>query len=275
MDGGDGVDRRIVDHYESQIDEAGRLRDGAGWIEFARTRELVRRHLEGGPLRMLDIGGAAGIHAEWLAGDGHNVHIIDPMPRHVEQAREAAKGLDNPFTCALGDARSLDQPDASADAVLLFGPLYHLTDREDRLQAWSEARRVLRSGGWCFAAAVSRFASLFDGLVRGYLSDPRFEAIVGQDLASGQHRNPDDVSGWFTTAYFHHPDELEQEAHFAGFELEGLYGVEGMTAWLDDAHPFLNDSSHREKLLDAARATETDPSLRGLSPHMLLVARKP
>ena len=275
MDGNPSVDDRITAHYEEQIDEADRLRDGAGWIEFARTQELVRRHLPVGSLHILDVGGAAGIHAEWLARDGHNVHLIDPMPRHIEEAREAAAVLDNPFTSALGDARSLDQPDASADVVLLFGPLYHLTERDDRIQTWSEAWRVLRPGGLCFAAAVSRFASLFDGLVRGYLADPRFAAIVEQDLRSGQHRNPDDVPGWFTTAYFHHPDELEAESRDAGFEVEELYGVEGMAGWLHDDHPFLADPAHRETLLAAARATESEPSLRGLSAHILVVARKP
>jgi SAM-dependent methyltransferase len=50
------------------------------------------------------------------------------------------------------------------DVVLLFGPLYHLTQRVDRLTALQEARRVLRSGGLLLAAGISRFASALDGL---------------------------------------------------------------------------------------------------------------
>jgi SAM-dependent methyltransferase len=224
------VDRRIVEHYQQNYDEGERLRRGFGWIEFERTRELVRRHLPDGRLRVLDIGGAAGIHAEWLAADGHNVHLIDPMPHHIDQARAVAARLDNPFTCALGDARALGEPDASVDAVLLFGPLYHLVERAGRLQALSEARRVLRPGGLCFVAAVSRFASLFDGLARGMLLDPDFREIALRDLLDGQHRNPENRPGWFTTAFFHHPDELEAEAGDAGFIVDALYGIEGMPA---------------------------------------------
>ena len=91
----------------------------------------------------------------------------------------------------VGDARRLPYGDASADAALLLGPLYHLTDRGDRLTALSEARRVLRTGGLVAAAAISRFASTFDGLARGFLADPRFEHVVERDVHDGQHRNPD------------------------------------------------------------------------------------
>ena len=57
-----------------------------------------------------------------------------------------------------------------ADAVLMLGPLYHLTDRTDRILAWREAARALRTGGVVVAATISRFASLFDGFVKGYLT---------------------------------------------------------------------------------------------------------
>jgi len=275
MDREPRVDKQIADHYQEQIEERSRLRRGSGLIEFERAREIVRRHLPSGPLRILDVGGAAGAHAEWLARDGHNVHLIDPMPLHIEQARAAASELDNPFTCALGDARALDEPDTSADAVLLFGPLYHLVERADRIQALSEAWRVLRPGGLCFAAAISRFASLFDGLARGMLADPDFRAVVQQDLTNGQHRNPENRPHWFTTAFFHHPDELEAEAREAGFSVEGLFGLEGLAGWMLDASDRWSDPAGLAILLDAARATESEPSLRGLSAHLLLVARKP
>ena len=81
------------------------------------------------------------------------------------------------WSATLGDARKLAFPDRSADAVLLLGPLYHLTERADRLAALREARRVLRPGGVVFAAAISRFASLLDGLARDLLDDPDFRPI--------------------------------------------------------------------------------------------------
>jgi len=267
------VDPEIVDHYEHDIDESQRISDGFGSLELVRTREIIERHLPPGRLRVLDVGGAAGIHARWLAAAGHDVELVDPMPRHVEAARAlSAEGIS--VIAELGDARALTHADGTFDLVLLLGPLYHLTERSDRVRALREAFRVTRPGGVVIAAAISRFASLFDGLSRGMLADARFREIVGRDLTSGQHRNPDRVPGWFTTAYFHHPDELEAEATEAGGEIIELAGVEGLAGWLPQLEAQWNDAATRDLILDAARSIEHEPSLRGLSAHLVLVTRR-
>ncbi len=133
---------------------------------------------------------------------------------------------------------------------------------------------MLKPGGLCFAAAISRFGSLFSGLTWGLLADPGFREIVTGALRDGQHRNPTDHPGWFTTAYFHHPDELEAEAVDAGLSVIGLFGIEGMPGWMAVANDVWDDPAYRELLLEAARLTESEPSLRGLSSHMLLVTQK-
>src|SRR5437899_872411 len=80
-----------------------------------------------------------------------------------------------------------------------------------------EARRILKRGGVFFAAAISRFASLLDGLSTGNFRDAQFREIVAADLASGQHRNPTSHPAYFTTAYFHRPEDLAAEVREAGF----------------------------------------------------------
>jgi ubiquinone/menaquinone biosynthesis C-methylase UbiE len=268
------VPAEVRRHYEHEIDEAIRITEGIGQLELYRTRELVRRHLPSGSLRVLDVGGAAGVHAQWLAGDGHHVHLVDPMRRHVDQARRLAP-TNGSIAAELGDARELPARDESFDAVLVLGPLYHLTEKEDRIGALSEARRVARPGAPIFVAGISRFASLFDGLSREFLFDPAFRAIVDHDLRDGQHRNSEARANWFTTAYFHHPDELEGEARAAGLEVVELLGVEGLAGWLPHLGDRWSDETDRETILVAARATEAEPALRGLSAHLLLVARRP
>ena len=130
--------------------------------------------------------------------------------------------------------RELAFADESADLLLLLGPLYHLVDAEDRHKALCEAARVLRHGGILIAAAISRWASLLDGLARDLLVDPAFTKIVEQDLRDGQHRNPTPRLDYFTTAYFHRPEDLRSEVEQAGLSVEGLYGVEGPGWMLPD-----------------------------------------
>ena len=268
------VELEITQHYEHDIDESQRINDGFNALELVRTREIIERHLPRGRLRVLDVGGGAGVHARWLAEAGHTVEIIDPMPRHVAAAQAlAAEGL--AVTARLGDARVLSHADADFDVVLLLGPLYHLTLRDDRVLAWHEALRVVKPGGLIAGAGISRFASLFSGLAHGMLFDARFRGIVERDLQDGQHRNPDRTPEWFTTAYFHHPDELGAEAVEAGAEIIEFAGVEGLACWLPQLEDKWRDAAARETIVDSARLVESEPSLLGLSAHFLLLARRP
>ena len=265
----------VIRHYRDETDEGQRLARGLGQLELLRTREIVRRHLPDGPLRVLDVGGATGVHAAWLAEDGHRVHVVDPVASQVARVLELPGARAGRITAEVGDARRLAIEEASFDAVLLLGPLYHLTEREDRLTALTEARRVVTRGGLVFAAAISRFASLFDGLARGFLFEPGFVDIVERDLRDGQHRNPTGHPDWFTTAYFHHPDELEEELQASGLRVREVLGVEGLAGWLGHLAGRWHDPAARETILRSARAVEAEACLRGLSGHLLGVAARP
>jgi ubiquinone/menaquinone biosynthesis C-methylase UbiE len=270
----DVLDPAIAAYYE-QAPEETRLAEGAGRIEFARTCELIRRLAPPPPATVLDVGGGPGPYAVWLADLGYEVHLIDPVPRLVSLAERAAGRLPRPVaSCRQGDARALDWPDGSADVVLLLGPLYHLPEAGDRARAIAEAFRVLKDGGSLFAAGISRFASALDGLARDLLGEPAFATIIEEDLRSGRHRNPGGRLDWFTTAYFHRPEELAHEVETGGFRLEGLFAIEGPLWLLRDLDHRWSDAAGREKLLQLARSLEREPALLGASAHLLAAARK-
>jgi SAM-dependent methyltransferase len=271
-----GIDARMLAHYEQGTEHDRLLRGGAGRLEYLRTRELLARHLPATPATVLDVGGGTGAYAFALAEDGYSVYLVDPVPLHVERA--SAESASRPGAALagaqVGDARRLPFGNGGADAVLMLGPLYHLTTREDRVLALREARRVVRPGGVVAAAAISRFASTYDGLFRGFIEDPEFEEIVERDVAEGQHRNPADRPGWFTTAFFHLPGELREEAAEAGLSVETLVGIEGPGWLLPDLDAWLEDPGRRRKLLAAIGRVESEPSLLGASAHLLAVCRR-
>jgi ubiquinone/menaquinone biosynthesis C-methylase UbiE len=270
------LDAEILAHYEEVTERERLLRGGAGRLEYLRTREVLARYLPPPPVTVLDVGGGAGVYALPLAREGYTVHLIDPVSLHVAQAREASTlQRDAPLASAeVGDARRLAWDDGSVEAVLLLGPLYHLTSRDDRLQALREAYRVVRPGGVLAAAAISRFASTYDGLLRGYLKDPSFGEIVERDVREGQHRNPSGTPEWFTTAYFHLPEEVRDEVIEAGFEIEALAGIEGPAWVLPDLDSWLEDPAGRSRLLEAIMRVEAEPSLLGASAHIMVVGRR-
>ena len=269
------IDPAIAEYY-GQAPEESRLEQGPFQLEEARTRELILRFAPPPPATVLDVGGAAGAYALWLAERGYSVHLIDASPRLVAEACRRSGLAARPLaSCQVGDARALRADDRSGDLVLLLGPLYHLTERFDRLQALREAARVLRPGGRLLAAAISRWASALDGLARDLLADPGFRTIVERDLRDGQHRNPTGRMDYFTTAYFHRPDELAEEVRSAGLELDGVFGIEGPGWIVPDVAERLADPGRREPLLTVARLLENEASVIGCSAHLLAAATRP
>jgi ubiquinone/menaquinone biosynthesis C-methylase UbiE len=264
-----------ITRYYQEVAEEGRLATGPAQLEFARTKEVVLRYLSPPPATILDVGGASGAYALWLAERGYQVHLIDPVPRLVQEARRRSEASPNRIcTCQVGDARELTFSDAVADGVLLLGPLYHLTDPAERLHALREVYRVLRPGGVMFAAAISRYASALDGVARDLFADPSFAAIVQHDLEQGQHRNETDKWDYFTTAYFHRPDELQAEVVSVGFNCQAVLGLEGPGWVLSDFDERWADTRKRQDLLRVARALEREVPIVGLSAHLLAVGTK-
>ena len=261
------VDPDIAAHYELGLESSRLFVDGRPRLEYVRTLELLDRHLPQPPGRVLDVGGGTGIYAVPLVERGFEVHVIEPVERHVEQVAEIARRQNlHGLTSELGDARDLSGVSEGADAVLLLGPLYHLTEASDRVNALAEARRIVRPGGVVIAVGISRFASLMDGLKRKSLHDAVFRLIVQLDLESGQHRNPDVQTRpeFFTTAYFHRPEELRDEAFRAGLVDVTLFAIE-VPSWI------IEDPADFDNQLFAARAVESEPSLMGATSHIMMI----
>ena len=269
------IDPSIEDHYGTGYERSRLFPDGQPTLEFVRTMELLERLLPKPPAQLLDIGGGPGTYAAPLARRGYNVHLIEPLLLHARQAYELANSDSAAkFMVSRGDARKLPAQNESCDAALLFGPLYHLTARGDRITALAEAWRVLRPRGCVIAMAISRFASLLDGVYAGWLADDSYRAIVDQDLKDGQHRNPDPVENpkYFTTAYFHTVDGLASEVGTVGFDVLTIFAVEGPGWPLQEQ--WLSDPERREEILFAVRAVEKEPSLMGFSHHLIAAGTK-
>lgn len=262
-------------YYES-FDEATRLLKGPGKLEMVRTLEILNRFMPPPPAVVYDVGGATGAYSLRLAKQGYEVHLIDPVPSLIEQARLGSKKQpDYPVaSIKVGDARKMEYPESSGDAILLFGPMYHLIDRSERLTALQEALRVLRTGGLLFAAVISRFASILDGLFQGFLEDPEFAAIVKRDMIDGQHRNPTGNISYFMNSFFHLPEEVREEIEEAGFQVVKILPIEGPCWLLQNFEEHWNDLNRRQRLLDAVRSLEDELSLLGISAHMMVVAQK-
>jgi 2-polyprenyl-3-methyl-5-hydroxy-6-metoxy-1,4-benzoquinol methylase len=128
----------IESHYR-QTKESERLAaDGRGELERLRTQAILAGRLPPAPATIFDVGGAAGVYAFPLAKEGYEVHLIDPVELHLDQAKSFARSSGIALkSITLGDARSLDISSGMADAVLLLGPLYHLVEHSESTSSTS------------------------------------------------------------------------------------------------------------------------------------------
>jgi ubiquinone/menaquinone biosynthesis C-methylase UbiE len=263
----------IIAHY-GHYDESKRLQSDIGPLELARTRELLRRYLPPAPAVVVDVGGATGIYSFWLAALDYRVHLVDIVPRHIEQALQESlqPGVAQLASIKVGDARQLDLADGFADAITMHGPLYHLSNHVDRLRALQEAKRVLRPGGVLCAFAITRYAGLIYGLTKGHVFDPAYHTMIRHEVQTGRRENPPSWAMTFPHAYFHLPEELRDEIAESGLTHEATLGVLGPAWQVPDLEGSWRDERKREVILDIARLTENEPAL---GPRLMAVARKP
>jgi ubiquinone/menaquinone biosynthesis C-methylase UbiE len=266
------MNENILRYYEL-AQESSRL--SGALLERVRTESILRRFLPPAPATVLDVGGADGAYAFPLSKAGYEVHLVDPVALHIEQAREKSNSSGIPLaSITLGDARELKFQNKFADAVLYFGPLYHLDVESERSTALREAYRTLKPGGILLAAFISRFASLLDGVRAHFLEKEEFARIVARDLKSGQHRNPTDNPAYFTNAYFHHPTEAKSEVLEAGFKNPRLLSVEGPFWLVTDIQEQLEKPEISHRIFEFMEQVETEEGLIGASAHFIAVAEK-
>jgi ubiquinone/menaquinone biosynthesis C-methylase UbiE len=275
------IDKEVLEKYNTGI-ERNRLRMDLGLIEFARTKEIILENIPPKPSVIYDIGGGYGEYSWWLASLGHNVYLYDISEKNIEMAEELASEYPG-FTLKtmrVADARKINQPDNSADAIILFGPLYHIVDYEERQAALLECYRLLKNNGVLFTAAITRYATTLwaittYGVNNDLLGEPEFIKMIQRELKDGQHiKNEKSKYRGMGRSFFHLPEELEKDICVAGFKEVEIRGVIGPLWLIPNLNEQWKDIDRRESIMRIARMLEKEQSIMGLSTHLVSIAKK-
>jgi ubiquinone/menaquinone biosynthesis C-methylase UbiE len=270
----DAMTQEVISHYTESYDESNRLTDGFGQLERSRTEELIERFLPKPPAVVIDVGGATGVYSFFIASLGYEVHLVDIVPKHIEQAELKSREPAAPKLASMrvGDARDLEFSDESADAIMMHGPLYHLTEIEDREKALLEACRILRPGGVLLAFAITRYAGAVYGITKGLIYDLEYRRMIRTEVETGRRTTPPKGIKTLPNAFFHLPDELRRELEAVKFGCETALGVVGPTWLVPDIDTAWGEQAKRGHILELARLLENEPVL---GPRMIAVGRKP
>ena len=279
------IDTTVLAGYNAGI-ERNRLRTGIGIIEFERTKEILVEKLPKPPAVIYDIGGAYGEYAWWLASLGYEVHLFDLSITNIAMSTDLAEEYPGAklASATVCDARFVPRPDKSADAVLLMGPLYSITEYEERLLAIGESRRLLKDDGILFTAALTPYSILVPRIVlyhiddtkkRKELDDPAVIAAIERALEDGCYMNPEKkIASGLGSTHLHTAKALREELSLGGFDTVSVHGVMG-GAWLaPNLDELLANEETKAVLMKTVRMLDNHEEIIGLSGHLLAVSRK-
>lgn len=140
----------IIDYYNN-YEEDKRLTSRYGQIEYITTMHYVHQYVKPGA-KVLEVGAGTGRYSIALSREGYQVTAVELVDHNIEVFKSKLNDEDT-VTVQQGNAMDLSAFDSqSFDAVLIFGPMYHLYNDEDKIKALQEAKRVTKADGYLFVA---------------------------------------------------------------------------------------------------------------------------
>lgn len=263
-----------IRNYYQHFDEDNRLHnDASGRLEYEMTWRILEKHLPAQG-RILDLGGATGVYSFPLAAKGYEVYLADLSEELIRKAK--AKDKDGLLKgCDVVNATDLSRyEDAFFDAVLAFGPFYHLMAEPERCAAAREISRVLKPGGQVLAAFIPFLAGSI-AIVDRYVRRP--EQVDVQRLehvfATGQFSNLEDIG--FQEGYYAESGEMQNLFAAFGFDKVCIRSIRGFAYEREERICSIEDAAMRDKVFELMEATADRKEIVETCGHAVYIGKKP
>ena len=275
------TDFEKIKNYYKHFDEKNRLKnDNSGKLEFLMTMGILEKNLpavtDGTDISVLDLGGGAGVYSFALAKKGYKVTLADLSDTLLAQAKRQKEEdkIENLIFCDQVNATDLScYKDNSFDVVLLFGPLYHLTEKEEREKCVSEIRRVLKNGGKVFASFIPHLSGSI-ALVQRFCWSPDQVDIntLEECFDSGKFKNLSDNG--FQEGYYPTSEEIETLFTANGFNKLLVRSIRGFGYEKEDVIYKFKNKNVFAKLLELIDSTSEDKSIIEMCGHAMYIGIK-
>ena len=286
------TDFEKIKNYYSKFDEKNRLQnDNSGKLEFLMTMVILEKYLphpaklpaddgasakSDGEISILDLGGGAGAYSFPLAKKGYKVTLADlseTLLSHAKKQKEEDK-VQNLGSCDQVNATDLSRyKDSAFDVVLLFGPLYHLTEKNEREKCVGEIRRVLKTGGKVFASFIPHLSGSI-ALVQRFCWSPDQVDIntLEECFNSGKFKNLSDNG--FQEGYYPTSEEIENLFTANGFEKQLLRSIRGFGYEKEDVIYKFENTPDFDKIIGLINDTAADKSIVEMCGHAMYIGVK-
>lgn len=172
----------LLEDYYSHFNEDQRLKSRHGQVEFITSMKYIEECLnEDFNKRILDIGAGTGAYSVYLSEKGYNVDAVELVEHNIK----IFKSKNSKANVMQGNALDLSMlNDDTYDVTLLFGPMYHLLKKEEKIKALSEAKRVTKKGG---IILISYYMNDYAIITYGFIKKHILEAIENKQVDENYH----------------------------------------------------------------------------------------
>ncbi len=162
--------------YYNKFNEDKRLTRRHGIIEYRTATKYINDYLSTmKDPKIIDIGAGTGAYSIPLSKK-YDVTAIEPIKHNYM----TLKNKNSQVKAYQKDARDLSIfKDNTYDITILFGPMYHLINEEDKIKALKEAKRITKKNGLIF---ISYYMNEYAIIKHGFIENNIKEAIKNKEI---------------------------------------------------------------------------------------------
>ena len=269
------TDFNKIKNYYKYFNEKDRLiTDNSGKLEYEMTMRILRNYLPQNA-KILDLGGAAGIYSFPLAEFGYEIYLADLSEDLINQAKEQNENKINKIkSCDVVNAVDLSiYEDHQFDVVLLFGPLYHLLEENERKQCLKEVNRVLKNDGMVFASFIPYLSGSIAIIDRYFRHPEQVNAnTLDEVFKTGKFNNM--VDKGFQEGYYPPSKEIEELFNNCNFEKIDIKSIRGIGYEKENNIYGITDKQVFNKIMELIEKTSNNKEIIEMCGHAMYIGKK-
>lgn len=171
--------------YYNKFNEDKRLNTRHGQIEYITSMKYIHEYLKNikNP-QIIDIGAGTGKYSIALKEEGHDVTAVELVKHNLRVIEAKNKNIKT----ILANAINLNKiKDNTYDLTLLFGPMYHLIKKEEKIKALNEAKRITKKNGIIMVAYCMNDHAI---ITHGFIDNNIKNCIKNNELNNDFHITP-------------------------------------------------------------------------------------
>lgn len=256
-------EKNLIEYY-NKFNEDKRLNHRHGIVEYTTAMKYIHEILSKmKDPKIIDVGAGTGRYSIDLSCDGYDVTAVELVKHNLM----TLKAKNSSVKAYLSNATNLSSfGDNSFDMVLLFGPLYHLISKEDKLKALREAKRIVKNDGFIL---VSYYMNEYAIITHGFKDNNILNAIKNKEVDKNYHITPKQTDLYSMVRL----EDINELNELSGLKRIKILAQDGPSDYL---RPIINkmDEETFNEYIKYHLSTCERPELLGASSHVLDILKK-